>query len=123
MATRIEKYTYGINPKRIEEDLTYKKPDMITQETAYFARFEEIEAHVRGILSGEKVYPSDYPKYQAFAKELFHLQRKFGGGEGVIAEAGLLVVKWKARSCVEAVLDKVRNEVFGIPPPAAGPVP
>jgi hypothetical protein len=119
MGSRIDNYNYGVNPKRVEEDFTYKKPDMISQETGIFHRLEEIEGHVKGILSGETVSVIQYPFYHAFAKELYRVQTRYGGGSACIAEAEILVVKWTARGLTKATLGKIRDEVFGIPPPVA----
>jgi len=116
MATRIENYS-RLNPTRVMEDFTAKKPDMITQETAIFAELEGIEEHVRGILSGETASTIQYPFYQAFAKEVWKLHRHYGGGNPVIDEVALLVYKWKTRGLTEAVLNKIRDEVFAIPAP------
>jgi len=118
MATRIENYSAKVIPQRVMEDFTTKKPDMITQETAVFHQLEDVEAHVRGILGGETgVSVIQYPFYQAFAKEVWKVHMHYGGGNTVINEVALLVEKWKARGLTEATLNKVRDEVFGIPAP------
>jgi hypothetical protein len=117
MATRIDNYTYRLNPTRIMEDITAKKPDMVAQETTIFSELQAIEEHVRGVLSGETAASIQYPFYQAFAKEVWKVHRHYGGGNVVIDEVALLVSKWKTRGLTESVLNKIRDEVFGIPAP------
>jgi len=117
MATRIDNYNTGIIPVRVGEDFATKKPDMLVQETAIFQEEQDIEAHVRGILSGETASTIQYPFYQAFAREVWKCHRHYGGGGVVVDEVALLVYKWKTRGLTEATLNKIRDEVFGIPAP------
>jgi len=118
MATRIDNYNVGVIPERVKEDFTTKKPDMLTQETSIFHQLEDVEAHVRGILGGEtNVSVIQYPFYQAFAKEAWKVHVHYGGGNVVINEVALLVAKWKDRGLTEATLNKIRDEVFGLPAP------
>jgi hypothetical protein len=115
---RIRKYTLGVNPTRVMEDLTAQKPTMVSKATERATELSTIEDRVKATLAGENVITSDYPKYHAFARQIYKLQRRFGGGTGLMDEVALLLAKWKARGCIEAVLIKVRNEVFAIAAPS-----
>ena len=116
---RIRRYTERLIPDRVKEDFATQKPVMVAKVTEIFNLLVTIEDRVKGILSGEAVITVDYPKYHAFSKEIFKLQRRFGGGSGLNEEVALLVAKWKARGCLEPVLNKIRDEVFSIPAPGA----
>lgn len=116
---RINNYIYGVNLDRIKEDFTAKKPTMVATVTVIFNELATIEDRVKGVLSGEAVNSIFYPWYHAFSREVWKAQRRFGGGTALVNEVALLVYKWKTRGLTEAVLDKVRNEVFAIPAPGA----
>lgn len=115
---RIAKYAYAVNPVRVGEDFAAKKTQMVNNMTMALAELSVLEERVKGILSGEAVLTVDYTKYHSFAREVWKKQKRFGGGSGLVDETAVLLAKWKARGCTEAVLDKLRNEIFAIPAPA-----
>jgi hypothetical protein len=113
--SRINNYTTKLIPARVAEDLTAKMPDMVAAITTVFNQLVDIEDRVRGILAGEAVWSVDYPKYYAFARQVFSMQRHLGGGNALILEVALCQSKWTARGCVGTVLDRIREDLFSIP--------
>jgi hypothetical protein len=116
---RIQNYSDKLIPVRVQEDLTTKKPSMVALVTVIFNEQSTIEDRVKGVLSGEAVNSISYPWYHAFSREVWKAQRRFGGGTALVNEVALLVYKWKTRGMTEAILDKIRDEVFAIPAPPA----
>jgi hypothetical protein len=117
---RISNYTYGIIPSRVQEDFTAKKPAMVASITDRFAEMYQIEQLVKGVLASEvAVTCISNAYYQAFAKEIYKVQRTHPGGAQLNGEVALLVAKWKGRGLTEAVLIRIRNECFSIPAPVA----
>ena len=119
---RLSNYTYGLQPERVRETLTAKKPEMVAKETEIFGRQVQVEELVIGVLASEDAVTTiSYPNYQAFAREIEAKQKNFPGGAGLNNEAAVLLAKWKARGLTEAVSIRIRNEVFSIPAPGAPP--
>ena len=115
--SRINNYTTKLIPARVAEDFTSKMPTMVSGETTQINQLTDIEDRVRGILATEPVISMDYPKYYAFTKEVYGLQRRLEGGNALITEVALCQAKWTARGCTGTVLDTIRNSVFAIPAP------
>jgi hypothetical protein len=113
------KYAAKLIPQNVMEDLTTQKGSM---RRGFFAAARElvvVECRTRAVLSGEAVVTIDYPLYHAYAREIWKLKTRFGGGSALTEEVALLLAKWKANGLGEQVLNKVRDEVFGIPAPGA----
>jgi hypothetical protein len=116
---RIENYTSKLIPSRVKEDFETKKPAMLVRYTATTDEICTIQDRVRGILSGETVYPGwPVARYQAFAMEIYRAQKQWRGGNQLIQLAALIIAKWKFRGCAEPILAKIRDEVFAIPAPS-----
>jgi hypothetical protein len=115
--SRINNYTTKLIPARVAEDFTAKMPTMVSAETTQINQMTDIEDRVRGILATEAVISMAYPKYYAFSKEVYGLQRHLEGGNALITEVALCEAKWTARGCTSAVLDTIRTSVFAIPAP------
>jgi hypothetical protein len=113
----LESYTLKVNPERVKEDFTQKKARMLTYLQTAFNALAAMQNQVMAVLAGYDLSTTDYPKYRAFASSVWKLQQKFGGGVGMINEVALQVAKWKARGCTEAVLNRIRDDVFNIPAP------
>lgn len=117
-SSRIANYTYKINGQRQMEDVVALKPTMVAKESVAIQFQYDVQVRVENLLGTEKaVATCDYAKYLAFASEVAHVQQKFGGGTAVVNETAILIAKWKARNCTEAVLDRIRDEIFSIPTP------
>jgi hypothetical protein len=117
---RLANYTAAIDPEHLKIVLTNKRQSMIAQESEIFAEQERIEDLVIGVLASEgAVVTIEYPNYHAFAREVAAKQAHFPGGAGLNSEVAVCLAKWKTRGLVEAVLIRIRNEVFSIPAPAA----
>ena len=117
---RINDYTYGVIPSRVQEDFTAKKPQMVAAVTQRFSDLYHLEQQVKGVLASEgTVTVRDVPWYHDFAREIYGKQRSFPGGAQLNSEIAVILAKWKARGLTEAVLIRVRNECFSIPAPAA----
>jgi hypothetical protein len=118
---RLNNYTYGVNPMRIMEDVTAKKPSMVAQVTVRFADLYQIEQLVKGVLATEAASAIQSPFFQDFAREVYAKRRTFPGGAQLNGEIALLLAKWKGRGLTESILIKVRDAVFSIPAPGAPP--
>ena len=117
---RFANYVYGMNLARIMEDLTVKRPDMITAMKQRINDLYQIEQVVKGVLASEDAATViQVPFYHAFAREIYAKQRTHIGGAQLNNDVALLLAKWKGRGLTEAVLIRVRNEVFSIPAPGA----
>ena len=114
---RIARYEYGVNADRIKEDIVAHKPAMVDKAKTTFSNLAVLEDRVKGVLGGESVLTADYLKYHNFSRQVWKLVQRFGGGSAVIDETATLLAKWKARGCTEAVLIKIRDDVFAIPGP------
>ena len=114
---RVRKYTEGVIPARIAEDFTTKKPVMVSKVTERMTELTTIEDRVKGVLSSEAALTCDYVKYHNFAREIYKLQRRFGGGVGMVDEVALVLAKWQARGCTNAILTKIRNNIFAVSAP------
>lgn len=112
---RIKRYTNGINPTRISEDFTTQKPDMVAAETVRFNEQYQVEQQVHEICQTDGIVSFDFAKYQTFAKVLAKLVKKYSG-KTIITECALLITVWTARGCLVGTLDKIRDNVFNVPP-------
>jgi hypothetical protein len=117
---RIANYTYGLNPDRIKEDLVAKKSQMVNSQSERVIRQYQVEELVKGVLASEGAVTSiQMAFYHDFAREVDAKQHTHSGGAQLNSEVALMLAKWKARGLTEAVLIRIRNEVFSIPAPAA----
>jgi len=117
---RLANYIYGENPDRIKEDLVAKKPDMVAAMKQRINDLYQYEQLVKGVLASEDaVTVIQVPFYHDFAREIYGKQRVHPGGAQLNNDVALLLAKWKGRGLTEAVLIRVRNEVFSIPAPGA----
>ena len=117
---RIANYIYGMNIERIKEDLTAKRPDMIAAMTERINDLYQYEQLVKGVLASEDaVTVIQVPFYHDFAREIYSKQQTHPGGAQLNNDVALLLAKWKGRGLTEAVLIRIRNEVFSIPAPGA----
>ena len=114
---RIRRYTDRLIPERVKEDLTIQKPFMVNKLAERMAELTTIEDRVKAILANKTAPTSDYPKYHSFAREVYKLQRRFGGGTGLNDEVALSMAKWRSRGCLEPALIAVRDSLFSIPEP------
>jgi len=114
---RLANYNSKLIPARVAEDLTAKKASMVAVEAVIFNQMTDIEDRTRGVLSSETTLSVDYPKYYCFAKQVWKLQRKLGGGTALMDEVALVLAKWQARGCTNAILTKIRNDIFAISAP------
>jgi hypothetical protein len=117
---RLANYIHGVNPERIKEDFVAKKPDMVSRMTQRINDLYQIEQVVKGVLASEDaVTVIQVAYYHDFAREIYAKQRTHIGGAQLNNDVALLLAKWKGRGLTEAVLIRVRNEVFSIPAPGA----
>lgn len=115
---RIARYTQKVNPARFKELTDSQLDDITYREVDWLQRQSHLRDQVLGVLRGESVISTDYPKYYCYTYAVDAAQRRFGGGSVLVDEVAILGARWKARGCTEAILDKIRNEVFAIPAPA-----
>lgn len=115
---RIAKYELRLDPPRLKELLESQQDDVRHRAGAWFLRFAAIREGVLGVLRSEPVFTINYPLYYNFALQVDKVQRKFGGGDGMVEEVAVLLTKWSERGAVPAILDRIRDELFGIPAPS-----
>jgi hypothetical protein len=116
---RITNYRLGLKPEQIKEVYESKKDRMVAEETEAINRQVAIENRVRGILAEGTVPCTLTIWYISFAREVDKLHKHYGGGGTLLAEVAIALYKWKTRGLDESFLNKIRDEVFAIPAPAA----
>jgi len=116
---RIQNYTEKLIPARVQEDFVEKKPSMLARIGDAIRDRVVIESRLRSILSGEAVSTVDFIGYLSFALKVDKLHRRWGGGSDLINAVALVVYEWKTLGYTEAVLAKIREELFSIPAPSA----
>jgi len=115
--TRAKRYRDKLIPERVKEDLERKKDEMVAEQARRAAEMAELENKVRGVLGDEPVMALDYIKYYDFTREVYKAKTRYGGGYALAHEVQILMDKWVARQAVKRILEKVRDELFGIPAP------
>ena len=116
---RVNNWNQKYNLERVNAILTEKRPTMLQSMSAVAPLIAAMELQVKQVCDGAGVATIQYPFYLCFGREMWALTRKDISGESLAKEAKVLVDKWKARGLTEAVLIRIRNEVFSIPAPAA----
>ena len=115
--TRAKRYRDKLIPERVKEDLERKKDEMVAEQARRAAEMAELENKVRGVLGDEPVMALDYIKYYDFTREVYKAKTRYGGWYALAHEVQILMDKWVARQAVKRILEKVRDELFGIPAP------
>ncbi len=117
---RTANYTDKLVPAYIKDYLVANKDGMSFRVGVAIDKRAQIETRTKAVLGGENVNSILYAAYIAFSLEVWkaivvgHLS-----GTAAVNEVALLVYKSKTRGLTEAILDKVRDEVFAIPAPGA----
>lgn len=117
---RIAKYEnrlFYTNSEAIPKVMIDQKALIMAIETAYFTAIYNVEVGVRTILNEEGVPLTSYARYQAFAKAIYHVTLICGGAT-LSNQAYIIKDRWVAENLTEAILIRILNEVFTIPPPA-----
>lgn len=120
LSNRISNYAEGVNPTRLKEDLVALKPTMVANFTERTEYLYQVEQLVKGVLASEgAVTVLMNAGYQSFAKQIVRMQAKHPGGAQLDNDVAVKLAMWKARGYTEAILIRIRNEVFSIAAPAA----
>ena len=115
---RIRKYEKKINPEVIKTHFEEQKPAMVEQVSSIFTEIVSVEEAAKTILDAEGVSIALYPMYLSYVREIWRLQRKFGGNVlfNYVRETDK---KWTGRALSATVLERLRNDIFGIILPPA----
>lgn len=114
------RWNLKVDPLLIKEDLVAKKPDMVAKMTQRINDLYQQEQVVKGVLASEDgVAVTEVPYYMAFARIISRLQRTHPGGAQLNNDVALWLAKFKGMGLTEAILKRVRDEVFSIPAPGA----
>jgi hypothetical protein len=114
---RIAKWNAKFNTERIKATLDTMRPDMYASVQAVFPELTAMELQVKQVLDLAGVPTKDYPSYLAFGREIWARIRKEMSGESLAKEVAVLLAKWVARGCVQAVLQTIRTGVFNVSAP------
>lgn len=116
---RLANYIDGVNPERIKTQLVALKPAMLVAQQAAQNALLDIYTRAQGVLASEEtVTVLKVAGYMFYCYEIFKLSNHHFGAQ-LINQVALILAKWHGRGYAEAVLIRLRNEVFSIPAPGA----
>ena len=119
-ADRLANYVANTDPETVKTKLVAKRPQMISRETKVFANQESLEKRTKAILASEGAVTAILvSQYICFVKHVNRLVGTYEGGAQLNAEVAVSLSGWKTRGLVEAVLIRLRDELFSIPAPTA----
>jgi len=109
---RVKKYGAKIDPDAVRIRFEKQGEDMKTQQQARLSELAELQGKVRNILNSHGVNPAFTMPYMAVSNELYGLSRRFNA-KTFANEAIIVLDKWKARGCLQAVLTDIAA-LFGV---------
>jgi len=116
----MDAYAAKVTQPRLLADLTVLVPNMAQRFAAVTPALCTMELAVKQVCDTAGVPTILYPSYLNFGRELFKKQsRQEFSGESLAQIAAVMLAKWTARGCTQAVLQDIRNTVFGITAPSA----
>jgi len=115
---RIQKYEAKLDPEIIKKRFEVQKQAMVEQEAGIFAELVSIEEAAKTILDAEGVPISIYPMYLCYVREIWRLQKNYGG-DVLYDEVRVAEAKWVSRALSATVLERLRVDIFGITLPPA----
>ncbi len=116
---RVHHWDTKYNTARIKGTLDAMRGRMLANYRAATANLCRMETEVKQTLDGIGVQTILYVPYLNYGRQLYKLtQGRSISGETLAMAAQVLLDKWQSRGLDPAVLAKVREDVFSIPPPA-----
>jgi hypothetical protein len=120
--SRLQNWDNGYKPDAIKVKLDNKRANIETALSTIFVDQEAIEGLVRGTLAGitGATAPTaiESPFYQAAAKQMAKVTKRWAGGGVCDKEMAALITKWSGRGLSATVLTQLAYEVFHWAPPA-----
>jgi len=114
---RIDKWDAFLSGDVLSKTVGEYKPKMREQITNSFPQLEAVENEVKLILAEAGTSTILNPAYINFGREVWRNANKFSGGQ-LLNAVNVLLNKWVARGLDQDILEKIRNTVFSIAPPA-----
>lgn len=116
---RIAKYNAKTsNTDRLSPVLTSVLPDMQANAAQKTMEIVDFEQRTRGVCEGEAlVTPYAVGQYLNYSRAIYRLRNKEIEGAPLVDAVAILTAKFKSEGLTEAILDKIRNEVWTIPAP------
>ncbi len=103
---------------KVKQILDDRRPDMLKRYEAAVASLCEMEVKARQTLNAAGVHTIFYVAYLNSARQLYKLSRQQGiSGESFALQAQVLLDKWANRGLDQAVLARIRTDVFDAPAP------
>jgi hypothetical protein len=111
---RKAKYEAKIDADVVRSRIASLKSSMTEQMESKAAELATIEKNIKAILEAQTspIYSIQVPFYLNVGRELYRLQKKFGG-KTFTAEAIVVLDKWKSRGLTQSVLGAIA-ELFGV---------
>ena len=113
-----QNFALKLVPANVGAFITANKAAMVAAYDNFSVSAAAMISAIKGVLAQHDVAVTKVGSYIAFGSEVAKLVRKYNGGKIVNSETALLVAKWQARGCANAVLVDIRNNVFTIPAPS-----
>ena len=114
---RLDKWDAMFSGDVVSTKLAGYKEKMREQLAAIFPQQESLENEVKLILAEAGTQTIMNPSYINFGREVYKLKLKFSGGQ-LLNAVNVGMNKWVARGLDQDILEKIRNTVFTIAPPA-----
>jgi len=114
---RLDKWDAMFSGDVVSTKLAGYKEKMREQLAAIFPQQESLENEVKLILAEAGTSTIMNPSYINFGREVYKLKLKFSGGQ-LLNAVNVVMNKWVARGLDQDILEKIRNTVFTIAPPA-----
>jgi len=114
---RLDKWDAMLSGDVLSTKVAGYKDKMREQLSAIFPMQEEVENQVKLILAEAATPTIMNPFYINFGREVYKLKLRFSGGQ-LLNAVDIVMNKWVGRGLDRDTLEKVRNTVFTIAPPA-----
>ena len=114
---RLEKWDAMLSGDVLSTRVAGYKGKMREQLAAIFPMQEEVENQVKLILAEAGTSTIMNSFYINFGREVYKLKLRFSGGQ-LLNAVNVVMNKWVARGLDQDILEKIRNTVFTIAPPA-----
>jgi len=114
---RIDKWNLKLEGEALSVVTGKQKQKMLDQVSVMFPLLETLENDVKLILAEAGTSTIMNPAYLDFGRQVFRLVRRFSGGQ-LINETNVVLNRWVAEGCDQDTLEKIRDTVYTMAPPA-----
>jgi hypothetical protein len=114
---RMQKLEANYDPDAIRDSLERQRESILEQQKTKQAELEKIENLTKLLIGDESVLSTLYVSYLNFARQIWKLKNTYNSGTLKI-EADIMIYKWTRRGLDEAILKRIRNEIFTLQAPA-----